>query len=49
MKFSKELEERIDKEILRYEQAKREGKIKFYSEEEAFQIMFNGRYARKKV
>lgn len=40
MKFSKELQEFIDKELEEYEQKKKEGKVKFLSEKEAFEIMF---------
>ncbi len=45
MQFSKELEENIDRELAEYEQEKREGKIKFYSEKEAMKLLFEGRYA----
>lgn len=40
MKFSKELEEMIDRELAEYEQEKREGKVKFLSEEEAIVRLF---------
>lgn len=40
MVFSKELEERIDKKIEEIERNEREGNIEFYSEKEAFEIMF---------
>ncbi len=49
MKLSKEIEEKIENAITQFEQEEREGTVKFYSNEEAFEIMFNGRYARKKV
>ena len=44
MKLSKELEEEIDKAIKEYEEAKRENKVVFYTEEEAFKIMFGENY-----
>lgn len=40
MKFSKELQEFIDKELEKSEQQEREGKVKYLSEKEAFEIMF---------
>ena len=49
MKLSKELEEEIDKAIQEYEEAKRENKVVFYTEEEAFKIMFGENYVGKKV
>ena len=49
MKFSKELQEFIDKELEEYEQKKKEGKVKFLSEEEAFEIMFKNLIHEKKI
>lgn len=49
MKFSKELEERIDKAIEEFEIEEAEGKMKFYEEDEAFAIMFGESYIGKKV
>lgn len=49
MKFTKELEERIDKEIEKIEKNEREGNIEFYSEEEAFDIMFGDLINEKKI
>ena len=49
MKFSKELQEFIDKELEKYEQKKKEGKVKFLSEEEAFEIMFKNLIHEKKI
>lgn len=49
MVFSKELQERIDRELAEYEQRKKEGKVKFYSEEEAFKIMFGDLINEKKI
>lgn len=49
MKFSKELEERIDKEIEEIEQDEKAGKIEFYSEDEAFEIMFGDLIHEKKI
>lgn len=49
MKFSKELEEFIDKELEKYEKKKKEGKIEFLSEEEAFEIMFGDLIHEKKI
>lgn len=40
MKLSKELEERIAREIEECEREEREGKVKYLSEKEAFEIMF---------
>lgn len=45
MKFSKELQEFIDEKLEELESAEREGKVKYYTEEEAFKIMFGGLYA----
>lgn len=45
MKFSKELQEFIDEKLEELESAEREGKVKYYTEEEAFKIMFGGIYA----
>ena len=45
MKFSKELQEFIDKELEECEREEREGRVKYYTEEEAFEIMFGGLYA----
>lgn len=49
MKLSKELEEEIRKEIEEYEKDKRENKVIYYNEEEAFKIMFGGTYIEKNV
>jgi len=49
MKFSKELQEFIDKELEKYEQKKKEGKVKFLSEEEVFEIMFKNLTYEKKI
>ena len=49
MKFSKELEEMIDRELAEYEQEKREGKVQFISEEEAFKIMFGSLMHEKNI
>lgn len=40
MKFSKELQEFIDKQLEECEREEREGRVKYYTEEEAFEIMF---------
>lgn len=45
MKFSKELQEFIDEKLEELERKEREGKVKYYTEEEAFEIMFGGLYA----
>ena len=49
MKFSKELEEFIDKELEECEREEREGKVKYLSEEEAFEIMFGNKKKKKKI
>lgn len=45
MKISKELGDIIERELEEFEKARKEGKVKYYDEEEAFKIMFGGRYA----
>ena len=45
MKISKELGDRIERELEELDKAEKERKVKFYNEEEAFKIMFGGRYA----
>ena len=49
MKFSKELEEFIDKELEECEREEREGRVKYYTEEEAFEIMFGNLIHEKKI
>lgn len=44
MKFSKELEERIDKAIEEWEKEEREGTLKFYSEEEVIKDILGNKY-----
>ena len=40
MKLTKELEERIQKEIEEFEKEEKEGKIVFYSQEEFIKMLF---------
>ena len=49
MKFSKELIQRIDKELKELEEKEKEGKVKWYSEKEAMQLMFGEHYIEKKI
>lgn len=49
MKLTKELEERIQKGIEEFEKEEREGKIKFYSKEEAMKLMFGERNIGEKI
>lgn len=49
MKFSKELQEFIDKELEKCDKEKKEGKVKYLSEEEAFEIMFGNLIREKKI
>ena len=49
MKFSKELQEFINKELEECEREEREGKVKYLSEEEAFEIMFGNFIHEKKI
>lgn len=47
MKFSKELEERIDKAIEEYETLEKEGKIEWYTHEEVMKSILGDEYRTK--